>query len=284
MSKPYFPHLAPYRGREPFLYLIFHQDDRDRVRPLLHRLYRRGCRVWYTLDYSGGGRRARVRDERMKHAAFIAVFLSPSALADDDISAAILLCQTQACPSLLMVTPGLPADWELLAARKFTTEVIDIGYQDSPRDIEAELISSKGFSQDLLGKPVYFLVRAFKRFALAAVVLAGVFISGTFAYRPSRPGDGAEAQAVPDAVVFSDTAVLRAAQQELKMSATQALTRLDLEDIDTLRLDAAPASLDDLALMPSLRRLEIPQSLVPLAAKLPADRAYTIVVYGEEDN
>ena len=282
MSRPYFPHLAPYRGREPFLYLIFHQDDRDRVRPLLHRLYRRGCRVWYTLDSSRARRQVSIRDKRMHDAAFIAVFLSPAALADDDMNADVRLSQTQACPSLLMVTPGLPADWELLAARAFKTAVIDIGYQDSPRDIEAGLIRSDGFSQDLLGKPVYPLARAFRRFALAAVLLAGVLVSGTFLYRAPPFDAGTGAQQAPEAVVFSDAAVLRAAQKALKVSDTQALTLLDLADLDTLRLEEAPASLADLALMRSLRRLEIPQALVPLASALPADRVYTIVVYGEE--
>lgn len=281
MSKAYFPHLAPYRGREPFVYLIFHRDDRDRVRPLLYRLYRRGCRVWYTLDNSSGRRQVRARDSRMNEAAFIAVFLTPAALADAEMNAAIRLAQTLDSASLLMLTPGLPADWELLAARAFKTAAIDIGYQDSPRDIEAALIRSDGFSQDLLGKPVYPLARAFKRLALVAALLFGVLISGTFLYRAPPPDTVAGAEPAQDAVGFSDAAVLRAARKALKVSDTQALTAPDLADIGILRLDAAPASLDDLALMPSLRRLEIPQALVPLAAKLPADRAYTIVVYGE---
>ena len=40
----------PYTGSEPFIFLCFAKEDAANVEPLLSRLYRRGCRVWYSTE------------------------------------------------------------------------------------------------------------------------------------------------------------------------------------------------------------------------------------------
>lgn len=285
MSKKHFLSYPPYQGSEPYLYLCFHKGDGKRVKPLLARLYARGCRVWYSLENPWGQRETRAHDRRVKGAAFMAVYLTQKVLEDKGLSASVQFYQSLDRDAVLLVPDNLPPDWELLAARAFRTAAARVRADDTTEALESALIRSEGFSHSLIGKPFHPAAWVFKRAALASaslILIAALLIFLTRIYCPPPPPPP-DVTPLPPAAGITDPVVLSAARDALLIKETGFLAQDALAGIKRLQLTGTPETLEDLTLFPDLERLVIPQDCVPLAAQLPRDRAYVIIVYGEEE-
>jgi hypothetical protein len=284
MSRKRFFFYPPYRGSEPYLYLCFHRGDSKKVKPLLARLYARGCRVWYSLENPLGQREIRAHDRRINGASFMAVYLTNKVLDDKGLSASIQYFQALDRDAVMLVSESLPPDWELLVTRAFRTGTAEIGEDDTAEVLESALIRSEGFSRSLIGKSFYPTAWFFKRVALTVsslILVAGLLIFLIRSYCP-QPFPLPDATSVPPAAVIADPVVLKAAKDALLIKETDYLAQDALARIKRLQFTETPETLEDLVQFINLERLVIPQECVPLAARLPKDRAYVITVYGEE--
>lgn len=283
MSRKNFLFYPPYRGSEPYLYLCFHREDGKRVKPLLARLFARGCRVWYSVEIPWGQRETRAYDRRVKGAAFMVVYLTKKVLEDKGLSASVQYYQSLDRDAVMLVPDSLPPDWELLAARAFRTGTAEVKEDDTALVLESAVIRSEGFSRSLIGKPFCPTAWFFKRVALTAsslILAASLLILLTRIYYPPPPPPP-DVTPVPPAAVIVDPVVHSAAKDALLIKETGYLAQDALAGIKWLQLRGTPETLNDLVQFTNLERLVIPQECVPLAAQLPKDRAYVITVYGE---
>ncbi len=57
--------FPPYTGNQPFIFFCFSAADAKRLRPLLERLYERGCRIWYPTGHGDTVAELKRRDGRL---------------------------------------------------------------------------------------------------------------------------------------------------------------------------------------------------------------------------
>lgn len=136
----------PYTGSEPYVFLCFAKEDAAAVEPLLSRLYRRGCRVWYPAEESSSIEQEKLNQKRMKNAGLVMAFCT-GAFLKSSAKGRMMFLQAENIP--------------VIAIDREETDVLSSGlHQDTPHinavngityETEAELISADGFSQDFIG-------------------------------------------------------------------------------------------------------------------------------------
>ena len=262
-----------YTGAEQYLFFCFSDADEKRVRPLLERLYARGCRVWYTTGRPANVEERRQREERMKSAALSVFYLSDAAREDTDMKGAALVCQERGAALLCIdadegdsgLSFGLTEQVRHLKARDYR----------SAAELEEALVRSEGFSQELIGPDRIAPPSPLKKIALTlaavsvlllALALLGGRLFGWFA-PPIEESD---------AVVITDTALRGAVRAAVGGGA---ITEENVAALTTLRLKELPADEEELRKLPALERLEIPQSEAADSLRL-LDEGYTVVLYG----
>lgn len=246
----------PYEGNEPYLYFAFCREDEPKVMPLLERLNRRGCRVWY-----GAGRDRAHRLERTTHAALVIVFMSAGAMADrDEIKSTALYCQSKGIPVLVI---DVVENNDLSTG--FSGGTVHTAYRTDPERQEGELLRTGCITQEMIGDlpaqsraPIWKAVLAVL-LAAAVAALGSAWALGFFAPK--------------DEVTFRDAAL----QEAVRRSAGSPITNEGLETVSILHLTGVPETLEELEQLPNVERIEIPADAVPVFAPL-ADR-YQIVVY-----
>ena len=77
--------LRPYEGSEPFVYASFYHQDADAVYPILERIGRSGCRVWYNEENTADTQFSPIAQARLAQAESYLLFLSPDALHSEPI-------------------------------------------------------------------------------------------------------------------------------------------------------------------------------------------------------
>lgn len=275
MSKRTEKRFAPYRGEEPYVYFCFASADERRVRALLERMYARGTRVWYCTGRPQDLDERRERERRMKGAALAVVYLSAAARGDVDFKNAALYCQHCGTPILCIDADG--GDSGLSFGFTAQARHLDALSYHSAVSLEAALVRCEGFSQELIGEervaptpPV--LKAAILLAALSLFTLAFFFIGG-------RAFGWFDAAVNRDDTLIFESAQLRGAVRAAVGGG--AITEEKAAAVETLRLKAAPEKSGELEKLPSLTRVEIPQSDAADALWL-LDEGYTVVLYGGE--
>ena len=174
-----FRRLCPsYEGSEPYLYLCFAEKDREAVFPLLDHLYLRGVRIWYPAETSGGiEKRDRLR-KKMDGASLLVAVLSENARNDERMKGFLLNYQHR-MPVIAVDTD----DGDTAPAFGLTRAAphIDGRHGRTAEEIEADLIRTEGFSQDLIGEAKKRTSRKLKAL-LAAVILLAVIAAMVVLY------------------------------------------------------------------------------------------------------
>lgn len=232
----------PYEGAEPYIFLCFASEDAKAAEPLLARLWRRGCRVWYTVGESLSVAQEKADQERMKNASLAVAFCSESFLRSSAKSRLMYL-QSRNMP--VISVDSAPVDNLSAGFREDTPHIA--AYGGITDGTEAGLISTEGFSADFIGE------------------------------RPHRKISGAM-----KALLILLLGLIAAALIFLILTASGILRpepEIPPEEITVLRLDALPRDIGELESYPKLEKIILPQSEAEKAVEL-TDR-YIIVLTGE---
>lgn len=298
----------PYEGSDPYLNLCFAVKDSGAVFPVLEHLYQRGVRVWYSLKATANIEKLNHQQERMNNASLLVIYLSENARHDERVKNTLIYYQ-HGKPVICVDTDD--GDNELMFGLTGAARHINGRTGRNRDDLEAELIRTEGFTQELIGEPVKKRTRTRTVTAciLAATLLtAGViyyqYISGQYGKTPGEePGTAAMAAALtpastsaptptptpeptpeptptmmPDTVFFPDGDFTDAVR---RATAGGVITEESLAEIRTLEIGALPEDLSLLDRLPGLEKLKLPQGQALYALAVLGGR-YTIVLAPEE--
>ncbi len=258
--------VPPYKGEEPYLYFAFAEEDSDRVWKILRLLLERGCRVWYCCGPADSAEELLRRQDRAAQAGLTALYLSDAVCADRDTKTNILVNQKLGRPILCLDPDGV----DRRLSMGLYEDVPHVPLYQLPREEDAEsaIIHADGFSREMLGEPLSVKTGSVLKtlsviMSAAAVLLLAVLFAGVRWLHWFQP----EAE-VQDEVLFSDP-VIRSAVREA--AGGGAITEELAGRITFLRLHDLPESWEDLTVLPSLERIEIPQTALAEDSVLPED-------------
>lgn len=262
----------PYEGAEPYLYLAFVEADKGKVWEFLRLLLARGCRVWYARGQAGSPEELLRRQVRYKGAALTLLYLTDRACGDPDTKSAVLVNQKAGRPILCIDPDG--KDRRLAMGLREDAPHISVRDCRDSAQLEDALLHADGFSQDLIGDPVQIRGRSFfDRLTLLFGILAAVLL---LFFVVSALRTGRSPSAAEDEVTFSDSVILTAVR---KSAGRSPLTEESVSEITSVTLDSMPQSWEDLALLPSLREIRIPQEALLGEDPLP-EGDYAIILTG----
>lgn len=211
----------PYTGSEPYVFLCFAKEDAATVEPLLSRLYRRGCRVWYLTGESSSISEETKNQERMKNAGLVIAFCTKAFL-KSSAKGQMMFLQSKNIP--LIAIDRVETNNLSLGLREDTVHVKAL--DGITYETEADLISSEVFSQDFIGPAVAENSNLPKIiFTVLAVLTAAAL------------------------VIFA-----------LMYSGVIHFGRQDSAPVTELFLDRLPDDLEELKQYPELKKIIIPQS------------------------
>lgn len=266
--------IPPYAGNQPYLYFCFSDEDQNRVRPLLERLFRRGVRIWYKTGDAGNAEKQRSDEARMRGASLVLLYLSDAFRYDVGVKSHAMACCLHKQPLLCLNTDngdsglsiGLPSDLPTLPFKKAT-----------PEEMENAILRADGFSQDLLGPPQKPGSNWVRTLAVTVAVVAALLLCSALLYAFLRPHDGSAPQP-EDTVFFSDPALTAAVRRIVDGP----ITEESLNGVTSLSFDALPEDISGLSCLPNLTRIELPQNAVLDAPEqvLTLTDSYEIVLIG----
>ncbi len=267
-----FREFPPYEGNAPYIYFAFAEADSGKVLKYLRLLYERGCRVWYRCGTADGPKEVLRRQARCKGAALTLVYLSDEACGDPNTKSSVLVNQSSDSPIVCLDPDG--KDRVLAMGLRESVPQIALYRIRSTEELEDAIFHSEGFSQELLGEPVKVrkvsvLPRLSLMFCVLAVVLSVLFFAGV-RERFSEVIQAADEVELRDPVLSS--AVREAA-------GGGAITQEFAQNLKSVDLSGMPESWEDLALLPSLEEIRIPQQALLDGAPLP-EGEYRIVLTG----
>jgi hypothetical protein len=164
----------PYEGADPYLYFCFAEKDSEAVFPLLEHLMQRGVRIWYQTDVTADLARLNHQQERMNNASLLVIYLTENARHDERVKNSLLYYQ-HGKPVIGIDTDD--GDNELAFGLTAAARHIDGRVGRNREDLEAELIRTDGFSQELIGDPPTpknWRKKAAVWILAAALIVAGV--------------------------------------------------------------------------------------------------------------
>lgn len=267
-----FREFTPYEGDDPYLYFAFAEADSRKVREYLRLLYERGCRVWYSRGKADGPEEVLRRQGRYRGAALTLVYLSDEACRDQNTKSSVLVNQKFDSPILCLDPDG--RDRVLAMGLRESVPHIPLYRIRSREELEDAIFHAEGFSQELLGEPVKIrrdsiLPKLSLVLCALAVVLSVLFFTGV---RESVT----DVIQVTDEVELGDPVLLSAVR---KAAGGGAVTQELVENLKSVDLSGMPESWDDLALLPSLEEIRIPQEALLGGEPLP-EGEYTIILTG----
>ena len=283
----------PYEGGEPYLYLCFAEKDSEAVFPLLEHLYHRGVRVWYSVETTANIERLNHQQERMNKASLLVIYLTDNARHDERVKNSLLYYQ-HGKPVIGIDTDD--GDNELAFGLTAAARHIDGRIGRNREEMEAELIRTEGFTQELIGDPPK--KKTWMKQAIAAILAAILLTAGVGWYgyehgwfgRPAEPGIPGESLTptpsptpsptpTPEGTVtFKDKTFEEAVR---KAAPYGVLTEETLAEITTLELEWMPEDLSLLEQLPNLEKIRLPQSQAVYALAAVGEK-YTIVLAPEE--
>jgi hypothetical protein len=264
--------FPPYEGDSPYLYFAFAEADSRKVREYLRLLYERGCRVWYSCGKTDGPEEVLRRQARYRGAALTLVYLSDEACRDQNTKSSVLVNQKFDSPIICLDPDG--KDRVLAMGLRESVPHIPLYRIRGREALEDAIFHAEGFSQELLGEPVKvrkdsILPKLSLLFCALAVVLSVLFFTGV---RESVT----EVIQITDEVELRDPVFLSAVR---KAARGGAITQELADNLKSVDLSGMPESWDDLALLPSLEEIRIPQEALLGGAPLPGGE-YTIILTG----
>lgn len=262
----------PYEGGEPYLYFAFAAADEKKVWKILRPLLERGCRVWYSFGPAGGAEGLLHYQERSSGAALTLLYLSDAACADKDTKSNVLVNQKNDRPILCLDPDGM--DRRLRMGLREDVPHIPLYDLTDKGEIEEAVIHADGFSQAIIGEPVK-IGKGNLLGKLSAVFCVLAILLTALAFASSRYFHWGE-QEVRDEVQLSDPVILEAVR---KAAGGGPITVELAEGLTELYLEGMPENWEDLSLLPSLERIEIPQQALLDGGELP-DGGYSIELSG----
>ena len=255
--------IPPYEGDEPYLYFAFAEADSRKVWSILRPLLERGCRVWYSHGPSGSAGELRHRQARSSGAALTILYLTDAACSDKDTKSSLLANQNAGRPLLCLDPDG--KDRRLSMGLHESIPHVPLYLLAGEREIEHAILHAEGFSQEILGEPLKIhensILRAMSLlFCVLALLLGAVSFAGYRYLNWFQPS-------VQDEVEFIDPVIQTAVRAAVQ---GKAITKEYLSEIIFLRLESAPESWDDLSMLPSLKRIVLPQQALLNGEGLPA--------------
>lgn len=266
--------FTPYEGDAPYLYFAFAESDAIKVRKYLQLLCERGCRVWYGAGKADGPQEVLRRQARYKGAALTMVYLSDEACRDPNIKSNVLVNQKFGSP-ILCLDPD-DKDRNLAMGLEETIPHLPL-YKFKDREaLEEAILHAEGFSQELLGEPVKIskdsvLPRLSLVICALALIMSVLFFAGVKESTAKAP----QAQAA-DEVEIRDPVILSCVR---KAAGSGPITQELAQNLTKLELEELPQSWEDLALLPALEEIRIPQEALLKDAPLP-EGEYTIILTG----
>lgn len=254
--------VPPYEGADAYVYFAFADGDVGRVWPIMRTLLRRGVRVWYCTGPAGSAEELLHRQERSRGAALTLLYLTDAAVADKDSKSRILVNQNRGRSILCLDPDGV--DRRLSMGLREDVPHLALQSCRSAEDLEDALIRAEGFTQELFGEPAAVEQdKLLGRLSLGISLLAAALLLLAFVgyrhfgwFRPSYA----------DEITIRDEVILDAARQA---AGGGALTGEKAAQIRSLRLDELPESWEELALLPALERIELPQQALLDGEALP---------------
>ena len=304
----------PYEGSEPYLYLCFAEKDSEAVFPLLDYLYQRGVRIWYSTETTAKIEKLNHQQDRMDKASLLVIYLTDNARGDERVKNSLLYYQ-HGKPVIGIDTDD--GDNELAFGLTAAAKHVNGRRGRSSEELEAELIRTEGFSQELIGEaPVRrsWMKKTALILLAAALLTAGISYYGykqygwfvtylpvpetpttvpTFTPKPTpsptptpspsptptpTPTPVPTPSPIPDTVFFEDPELTEKLRNQVE---GVLLTEESLAEVTELKLDKIPEDLSELAKLPNLTKLILPQSEVMKAADL-LDSGLTIAVTAEQ--
>ncbi|MBR6353977.1 MAG: hypothetical protein IKS25_07595 [Oscillospiraceae bacterium] len=264
--------VPPYEGADAYVYFAFADGDVGRVWPIMRTLLRRGVRVWYCTGPAGSAEELLHRQERSRGAALTLLYLTDAAVADKDSKSRILVNQNRGQSILCLDPDGV--DRRLSMGLREDVPHLALQSCRSAEDLEDALIRAEGFTQELFGEPTAVEQdKLLGRLSLGISLLAAALLLLAFAgyrhfgwFRPNYA----------DEITIRDEVILDAARQA---AGGGALTGEKAAQIRSLRLDELPESWEELALLPALERIELPQQALLDGETLP-EGGYVIELSG----
>ena len=259
----------PYEGSQPYMYFAFAESDSARVLKLLRPLLARGCRVWYCVGPAGSAEELLRRQERSAGAALTVVYLSDATCADKDTKSAVLVNQKFERP-ILCLDPD-EKDRRLSMNLRETIPHVPLYQLSDSTDWENAILHADGFSQDMIGEPIKIETGSgfIKKLTLAFCVLAVLVGTVTFVgyryldwFRPAPQAEQPE-----DEISFRDPALQAAVKQAVGGGV---ITEEQVHAITALQFEELPNSWEELALLPSLERIALPQQALLDGSEVPA--------------
>ncbi len=252
----------PYEGDEPYLYFAFAEADSQRAWKVLRLLLARGCRVWYTRGPAGSPEELLRRQARSGSAALTVLYLTDAACADKDTKSNVLVNQKLDRPILCLDPDG--TDRRLSMGLREYVPHVPVFPGQSDKETESAIIHAEGFSREVLGDPVKVTGGGVVGTLSAALCILAMLLAVT-AFAGYRYLHWFQPE-IRDEVVFSDPVLLSAVRDEARGGAiTEELT----SRITSLSLDGMPESWDELALLPALERVRLPQQALADESELP---------------
>ena len=260
--------IPPYEGNDPYLYLAFAEADAKAVRQLLIPLVTRGCRVWYCTGKAGSAEALLHRQERAAGAALTVLYMTNAACSDTDTKSYVLVNQKNNRPILCLDPDG--KDRRLTMGLRETIPHVSLYECSTSAEKEQAILHADGFSQQLLGQPMEIKDRGLVgRLSGILCILTLLLVLAAVAFTRLQPKQ-------EDTVFFRDPVVYSAVKDSVGGAA---LTEELVAQITRLELDAAPESWEDLALLPGLERVILPQQALLDGCTLPEGN-YTIELSG----
>lgn len=163
----------PYTGSEPFVFLCFADEDAKEVEPLLERLYKRGCRVWYTTGGSDTVAQEKAAQSRMKEAGLVIAYCTKQ-FHDSNAKSRMMFLQSQQIP--VITVDRISTDNLSLGLREGTPHIS--AYNGVNDEVEADIISTEGFSHIFLGdRPAYVKQRNSSVLKIIGAVIAVLIVA-----------------------------------------------------------------------------------------------------------
>ena len=257
----------PYEGSQPYLYFAFADTDAKKVWPVMKVLLQRGCRVWYCTGRAGSPGELLRRQERATGAVWTVLYLTDALAADKESKSRIMVNQKEQKP-IVCLNPDSTNRYLAMDLRE-STPGISLHLHKSEEELDAALIHSEGYTQEILDQPVQISSSLLKKLARAFLLLAVILVGCSLLYLRQSP-------AHEDTVFFADPVIREAVRTA---AGGGVLSEDRLQNIQILRLTELPESWEDLSLLPDLMQIEISQEAAAQAEDLPVD-AFRIVLYG----
>ncbi len=271
------------QSEQPYILAVFDGRDRRRAEPVLMALYQSGCRILRDNAAETDERARETRATRLKEAALVLLFASRRALALEGWDRAVTYCVSRRTPVITLHLDDAEGTEGMQMQLSTVPSLRCADYRDAA-SLLAALKRTEGFTQSLIGAPPAEKTKNTWMRASALLLLgltAAAALILIFSIRAAKvKAETIAPPTPPPGVTFADAAMENAVCAALGRAPGTPVYSQELAAVTELTLASAPATLSDVAMLPALQTLRIPQSCVPLCAPLIQDGVCTVIVEG----